>query len=295
MNKVKVAVLGSGNIGTDLMLKLRRSEILELTTVIGIDPNSDGLKMAREFGFETIDTGIKGFLEKPELADIVFDATSAKAHIRHAKLLRDAGKKVLDLTPAAVGPFVVPSVNISEHLDADNINLITCGGQATIPIVHAINRVQQVEYAEIVATISSKSAGPGTRANIDEFTQTTARGIEKIGRAKKGKAIIILNPAEPPIIMRDTIHVLLEDQVVDEERIITSVNEMAVQVQSYVPGYRLRQRPFFDGNRVTVFIEVEGAGDYLPKYSGNLDIMTAASVKVAEEWAKHKISKVTLI
>lgn len=295
MNKIKVAVLGSGNIGTDLMLKLRRSEILELTTVIGIDPDSDGLKMAREFGFETIDTGIKGFLEKPELADIVFDATSAKAHIRHAKLLRDAGKQVLDLTPAAVGPFVVPSVNISEHLDADNINLITCGGQATIPIVHAINRVQQVEYAEIVATISSKSAGPGTRANIDEFTQTTARGIEKIGGAKKGKAIIILNPAEPPIIMRDTIHVLLADQVVDEERIIISINEMAAQVQSYVPGYRLRQEPFFDGNRVTVFIEVEGAGDYLPKYSGNLDIMTAASVKVAEEWAKHKISKVTFI
>ncbi|MEQ2525929.1 acetaldehyde dehydrogenase (acetylating) [Robertmurraya yapensis] len=295
MNKVKVAVLGSGNIGTDLMLKLRRSEILELTTVIGIDPNSDGLRMAREFGFETIDTGIKGFLEKPELADIVFDATSAKAHIRHAKLLRDSRKQVLDLTPAAVGPFVVPSVNISEHLDADNINLITCGGQATIPIVHAINRVQQVEYAEIVATISSKSAGPGTRANIDEFTQTTARGIEKIGGAKKGKAIIILNPAEPPIIMRDTIHVLLEDQLVDEERIITSVNEMAAQVQTYVPGYRLRQQPFFDGNRVTVFIEVEGAGDYLPKYSGNLDIMTAASVKVAEEWAKHKISKVSLI
>lgn len=294
MNKVKVAVLGSGNIGTDLMLKLRRSELLELTTVIGIDPESDGLRMAREFGFETIDTGIKGFLERPELADIVFDATSAKAHIRHAKLLRDAGKQVLDLTPAAVGPFVVPTVNLHEHLVAENINLITCGGQATIPIVHAINRVQSVEYAEIVATISSKSAGPGTRANIDEFTQTTARGIEKIGGAKKGKAIIILNPAEPPIIMRDTVHVLLEDTDVDESAIISSVNDMAKQVQAYVPGYRLRQQPFFDGNRVTVFIEVEGAGDYLPKYSGNLDIMTAASVKVAEEWAKHKIAKVTL-
>lgn len=294
MNKVKVAVLGSGNIGTDLMLKLRRSELLELTTVIGIDPESDGLRMAREFGFETIDTGIKGFLERPELADIVFDATSAKAHIRHAKLLRDAGKQVLDLTPAAVGPFVVPTVNLDEHLDAENINLITCGGQATIPIVHAINQVQSVEYAEIVATISSKSAGPGTRANIDEFTQTTARGIEKIGGAKKGKAIIILNPAEPPIIMRDTVHVLLEDTDVDESAIISSVNDMAKQVQEYVPGYRLRQLPFFEGNRVTVFIEVEGAGDYLPKYSGNLDIMTAASVKVAEEWAKHKIANVTL-
>ncbi|MGG0719472.1 acetaldehyde dehydrogenase (acetylating) [Robertmurraya massiliosenegalensis] len=295
MNKVKVAILGSGNIGTDLMLKLRRSEILSLTTVIGIDPESEGLRMAREFGFETIDTGIKGFLERPELADIVFDATSAKAHIRHAKLLRDAGKQVLDLTPAAVGPFVVPSVNINEHLDADNINLITCGGQATIPIVHAINRVQAVEYAEIVATISSRSAGPGTRANIDEFTQTTASGIEKVGGAKMGKAIIILNPAEPPILMRDTIHVLLEGNQVDEEGIIASVNEMAQQVQSYVPGYRLRQEAFFDGNRVTVFIEVEGAGDYLPKYSGNLDIMTAAAVKVAEEWAKHKIAKVASV
>jgi acetaldehyde dehydrogenase (acetylating) len=282
--------LGSGNIGTDLMLKLGRSEVLELTTVIGIDPASEGLQKARELGYETIDTGIQGFLERPELADIVFDATSAKAHIRHAKLLKEAGKQVLDLTPAAVGPLVVPPVNIEEHVDAENINLITCGGQATIPIVHAINRVQPVEYAEIVATISSKSAGPGTRANIDEFTQTTARGIEKIGGAKKGKAIIILNPAEPPIMMRDTIHVLVQGVEVKAEEITASVKEMEKQVQLYVPGYRLRQEPIFDGNRVTVFIEVEGAGDYLPKYSGNLDIMTAASVKVAEEWAKHKIS-----
>ncbi|KAF0824940.1 acetaldehyde dehydrogenase (acetylating) [Cytobacillus firmus] len=294
MGKVKVAVLGSGNIGTDLMLKLRRSEVLELTTVIGIDPESDGLKKARELGYHTIDNGIKGFLERPELADIVFDATSAKAHIRHAKLLIEAGKQVLDLTPAAVGPFVVPPVNISEHLDANNINLITCGGQATIPIVHAINRVQPVEYAEIVATISSKSAGPGTRANIDEFTQTTSRGIEKIGGAKKGKAIIILNPAEPPILMRDTVHVLVDGEKVKEEEIIASIQEMEKQVQSYVPGYRLRQEPIFDGNKVTVFLEVEGAGDYLPKYSGNLDIMTAASVKVAEEWAMNKINKVTV-
>ncbi|MEH7356154.1 acetaldehyde dehydrogenase (acetylating) [Neobacillus drentensis] len=292
MGKVKVAVLGSGNIGTDLMLKLRRSEILELTTVIGIDPESDGLKRARELGYETIDNGLKEFLSRPELADIVFDATSAKAHMSHAKLLKEAGKQVLDLTPAAVGPFVVPSVNIGEHVDADNINLITCGGQATIPIIHAINRVQSVDYAEIVATISSKSAGPGTRANIDEFTQTTARGIEKIGGAKKGKAIIILNPAEPPIIMRDTVHVLVEGDTVHKEDIKASIMEMEKQVQSYVPGYRVRQEPIFEGNRVTVFIEVEGAGDYLPKYSGNLDIMTAASVKVAEEWAKHKISKV---
>ncbi|MCM3706619.1 MULTISPECIES: acetaldehyde dehydrogenase (acetylating) [Cytobacillus] len=292
MTKVKVAVLGSGNIGTDLMLKLHRSKVLELTTVIGIDPESDGLKKARELGYQTINNGIKEFLERPELADIVFDATSARAHVRHARLLKEAGKQVLDLTPAAVGPFVVPPVNISEHLDSNNINLITCGGQATIPMVHAINSVQPVEYAEIVATISSKSAGPGTRANIDEFTQTTSRGIEKIGGAKKGKAIIILNPAEPPILMRDTVHVLVNGEKVYEEKIIASIKEMERQVQSYVPGYRLRQEPIFDGNKVTVFLEVEGAGDYLPKYSGNLDIMTAAAVKVAEEWAKNKISKV---
>ena len=289
MGKVKVAILGSGNIGTDLMIKLGKSNILELTTVIGIDPDSDGLKKAREFGCETIDTGIKGFLERPELADIIFDATSAKAHIRHARLLREAGKQVLDLTPAAVGPLVVPPVNLNDHLEANNINLITCGGQATIPIVHAINRIHPVEYAEIVATISSKSAGPGTRANIDEFTETTARGIEKIGGAKKGKAIIILNPAEPPIMMRDTVHVLISGSEIDQERVTASIREMEKEVQSYVPGYRLRQDPIFDGQRVTIFIEVEGAGDYLPQYSGNLDIMTAASVKVAEEWAKHRI------
>jgi acetaldehyde dehydrogenase (acetylating) len=291
MSKIKVAVLGSGNIGTDLMMKLSRSTVLELTTVIGIDANSDGLKKAKELGYVAIDNGIDGFLERPELADIVFDATSAKAHIHHAKLLKEAGKKVLDLTPAAVGPIVVPPVNLRDHLDADNINLITCGGQATIPIVHAIQQVQPVEYAEIVATISSKSAGPGTRANIDEFTQTTARGIEEVGGAKKGKAIIILNPAEPPILMRDTIHVLVEGKAKAEE-IVASIRAMETEFQSYVPGYRIRQEPIIDGSSVTVFIEVEGAGDYLPVYSGNLDIMTAASVKVAEEWAKHKVESV---
>lgn len=293
MQKVKVAILGSGNIGTDLMLKLQRSEILELTTVIGIDPQSDGLQKARELGYETIDNGIKGFLEKPHLAEILFDATSAKAHIRNAKLLRSIGKKVLDMTPAAIGPFVVPSVNINANLEADNINLITCGGQATIPIVYAISQVQPVPYAEIVATISSKSAGPGTRANIDEFTQTTAKGIEQIGGAKKGKAIIILNPAEPPILMRNTIHALVEGTA-NEAAITKSIREMEKNVQSYVPGYRLRQNPVIEGNKVTVFIEVEGAGDYLPTYSGNLDIMTAASVRVAEEWAKQIISSISI-
>lgn len=294
MDKIKVAVLGSGNIGTDLMIKLGRSDVLELTTVIGIDPDSDGLRKARALGYETIDNGLDGFLARPELADIVFDATSAKAHIRHAKKLKEAGKQVLDLTPAAVGPLVVPPVNIQEHLDADNINLITCGGQATIPIVHAIDRVQSVTYAEIVATISSDSAGPGTRANIDEFTKTTAGGIEQIGGAEKGKAIIILNPAEPPIMMRDTIHVLVDGSDLKKEEIIQSIKEMEKDVQSYVPGYRVKQDPIFEDNKVTVFIEVEGAGDYLPSFSGNLDIMTAAAVKVAEEWAKHKLNKVVV-
>lgn len=291
MSKVKVAILGSGNIGTDLMIKLGRSEVLELTTVIGIDPESDGLRKAREAGYVAIDTGIQGFLERPELADIVFDATSAKAHVRHAKLLKEAGKKAIDMTPAARGPLVVPSVNMGTNIEAENINLITCGGQATIPMVHAVNRVSPVEYAEIVATISSKSAGPGTRANIDEFTETTSRAIEEVGGAKKGKAIIILNPAEPPIMMRDTVHALVEEGTLDEEKIRQSLKDMEKDVQSYVPGYRLRTEPQFDGNKVTIFIEVEGAGDYLPKYSGNLDIMTAAGVKVAEEFAKNQLAK----
>ncbi len=286
MPKVKTAILGSGNIGTDLLMKLRRSHHLELTAVIGIDPESDGLQRARKYGYQTFDNGIKGFLERPDLADIIFDATSAKTHIRHAKLLREAGKKVIDLTPAAVGPFVVPSVNLGSKLDADNINLITCGGQATIPIVHAINRVSSVSYAEIVATISSQSAGPGTRANIDEFTETTKRGLEEVGGARAAKAIIILNPADPPILMRDTIHALVDERTMNAHEISRSVQAMVQSVQSYVPGYRLRTEPIFDGNKVTVFIEVEGAGDYLPQYSGNLDIMTAAAVKVAEEVAK---------
>jgi acetaldehyde dehydrogenase (acetylating) len=291
MSKIKVAILGSGNIGTDLMMKLERSEVLELTTMIGVDPESDGLKRAKERGYVTIDNGLDGFLERPELADIVFDATSAKAHVRHAKKLKEAGKIALDLTPAARGVLVVPPVNLKEHIgQADNVNMITCGGQATIPIVHAINRVCPVDYAEIVATISSQSAGPGTRANIDEFTETTSRGIELIGGAKRGKAIIILNPAEPPILMRDTVHAIVEEGEMNEEAITCSIYDMVESVQSYVPGYRLRNEPIFDGNRVTIFLEVEGAGDYLPKYSGNLDIMTASAVKVAEEFAKHYLA-----
>jgi acetaldehyde dehydrogenase len=235
---------------------------------------------------------LSGFLEQhADQADIVFDATSAKAHIRHAKALRSAGKLALDLTPAAVGALVVPTVNLSEHLDKDNINLITCGGQATIPIVHAVNRVSRVLYAEIVATISSLSAGPGTRANIDEFTETTARGLVEIGGAQLGKAIIILNPAEPPILMRDTVYALVDPERMDEVAIRKSIFEMVEAIRSYVSGYRLRTEPIFEGNKVTVFLEVEGAGDYLPKYSGNLDIMTSAAVKVAEEFAKHRLMK----
>ncbi|OUM86333.1 acetaldehyde dehydrogenase (acetylating) [Parageobacillus thermoglucosidasius] len=294
MSKIKVAIIGSGNIGTDLMMKLRRSQILELTAMIGIDPDSEGLRKAKELGYETFDTGLEDFLQQPELAEtveIVFDATSAKAHYHHAALLKAAGKLTVDLTPAAVGPFVVPVVNLGFHLEQSNINMITCGGQATIPIVHAISRICPVEYAEIVATISSKSAGPGTRANIDEFTETTAHGIERIGGANKGKAIIILNPAEPPILMRNTVYAIVDEKLMDEQAIERSIVNMVKSVQSYVPGYRLRTKPIFDGNKVTVFLEVEGAGDYLPNYAGNLDIMTSAAVKVGEEFAKHRFAK----
>ena len=291
MSKIKAAIIGSGNIGTDLMMKLERSPYLQMTAMIGIDPQSDGLRRARERGYVTFDNGIEGFLSQPDLADIVFDATSAKAHLYNAQKLKEIGKVAIDLTPAAVGAFVVPPVNLHEHIGkVDNVNMVTCGGQATIPIVHAINRVSPVEYAEIVATISSRSAGPGTRANIDEFTETTAHGLEVIGGAKKGKAIIILNPAEPPIIMRDTVYALVADGTMDEDKIAQSIYDMVKTVQTYVPGYRLRQEPLFDGNRVTVFLEVEGAGDYLPPYSGNLDIMTAAATKVGEEIAKHMLA-----
>jgi acetaldehyde dehydrogenase len=290
MKKIKAAILGSGNIGTDLMKKLQRSLEIELTTVIGIDPDSDGLRKAKEAGFHTISNGLEGFLQQPELADIIFDATSAYAHIEHAKALKAIGKQVIDLTPAAIGPAVIPPVNLHEHLQADNVNMVTCGGQATIPMVYAISTLYNVEYAEIVATISSRSAGPGTRANIDEFTRTTSRAIESVGRAKEGKAIIILNPAEPPILMRDTIHCLVERTIDDKDALIEIIEEMVQKVQQYVPGYRLAQKPYIEENRVSVFVEVEGAGDYLPPYAGNLDIMTAAAVKVAEEWAKARVT-----
>ncbi|MGD7051595.1 acetaldehyde dehydrogenase (acetylating) [Sutcliffiella horikoshii] len=285
MGKVKVAIIGSGNIGTDLMLKLHRSKSLELTAMIGIDPHSDGLRRAKAYGHTIIMNGVDGFLEKLDLADILFDATSAKAHYRHAKALSKTGKHLIDLTPAAIGPFVVPTVNLLEHINKPVVNMVTCGGQATIPIIHAVSQVCEVEYAEIVATIASKSAGPGTRMNIDEFTTTTARAMEEIGGAKKGKAIIILNPAEPPILMRDTVYCQVQNLKGKEEQISDAIARRVREIQEYVPGYRLRTEPIFDGDKVSIFIEVKGAGDYLPDYSGNLDIMTAAAVKVGEEKA----------
>nr|WP_276208309.1 acetaldehyde dehydrogenase (acetylating) [Fictibacillus barbaricus] len=289
VKKVKAAIIGSGNIGTDLMYKLQGSDCLELTAMIGIDAESEGLRRAKSAGYRVFTNGIEDFVERPELADIIFDATSAKAHIRHAEILKDMGKTVIDLTPAAVGPFVCPPVNSGEHLESRNINMITCGGQATIPIIHAINEAADVTYGEIVATISSLSAGPGTRANIDEFTITTRRGIEEVGGADKGKAIIILNPAAPPILMRATVYCEVKHD--DKEQIRESIMNMEKRVQGYVPGFRLKQEPLFDGNRVTVFVEVEGAGDYFPKYAGNLDIMTAAAKQAGEMAAKHLLGE----
>jgi acetaldehyde dehydrogenase len=282
-SKIKVAVIGPGNIGTDLMYKIRRSEKMDLVLMSGIKPDSEGLALAGKLGIETSLSGIEAILKDDEIR-IVFDSTGARPHLKHAPLLKDAGKIAIDLTPAAVGPYVVPNVNLHEHLDKTNVNMVTCGGQATTPIVAAVSRVCRVRYAEIVATISSKSAGPGTRQNIDEFTRTTARGLEVLGGAEKGKAIIVMNPAEPPIMMRDTVFALVDNP--DEDAIRKSVAEMVAGVQKYVPGYKLKVEPFVDGDKVTTMIEVEGAGDYLPKYSGNLDIMTAAACAVGEAFAE---------
>ncbi|MGA1424304.1 MAG: acetaldehyde dehydrogenase (acetylating) [Steroidobacteraceae bacterium] len=284
-NKINAALIGSGNIGTDLMFKALRSHEIHPSWMVGIDAASDGLAKARQHGLKTTDQGIDGLL--PHLASddirIAFDATSAYIHPENARKLREAGVVVIDLTPAAIGPFCVPPVNLAEHAGKRemNVNMVTCGGQATIPMVAAVSRVQPVDYAEIVATVASRSAGPGTRKNIDEFTRTTARGIETVGGAKRGKAIIILNPAEPPLIMRDTVHCLTADEP-NRDQIIDSVQTMIKEVQRYVPGYSLKNGPVFDGNRVSIYLEVEGLGDYLPKYAGNLDIMTAAALRTAE-------------
>jgi acetaldehyde dehydrogenase len=309
MSKTKVAIIGSGNIGTDLMIKvMRTSQNLEMAAMVGIDPDSDGLARAKRFGFATTHEGVDGLvaLDGFDEIDIVFDATSAKAHEHNARRLQPLGKRMIDLTPAAIGPYVVPAVNLTDHLDAPNVNMVTCGGQATIPVVAAVSRVVPVAYAEIVASIASKSAGPGTRANIDEFTETTSAAIVEVGGARRGKAIIILNPAEPPLIMRDTVFCLVDapDPAVHDE-IRTSVEKMVADVAAYVPGYRLKQQvqisaipadqpveTLTDGTRpthqVSVFLEVEGAAHYLPAYAGNLDIMTSAGLQVAERIAAAK-------
>ena len=292
MERTAVAILGSGNIGTDLMYKLKRSALLRPVLMAGIIPDSEGLARARQEGLATTSDGIDGVLKQKESFDIVFDATTAAAHKQHAPLLNNAGKIAIDLTPAAVGPYVIPLVNLDEHVGAMNVNLVSCGGQATVPLVSALDELAPVEYAEIVATIASKSAGPGTRQNIDEFTDTTARGLEKIGGAARGKAIIVLNPAEPPILMRNTVYGVLADA--DEAKILQSIEAMVERIQQYVPGYRLRAKPLIQDvtngdqkKKVTLFVEVEGAGDFLPKYAGNLDIMTSAAVKVGEEIGRH--------
>jgi acetaldehyde dehydrogenase len=308
MSRTKVAVIGSGNIGTDLVIKLKRiAQHLEIAVLVGIDPASDGLARARRMGISTVHTGVQGLIEHPEFdsIDIVFDSTSAKAHVTNAEALAPYGKRLIDLTPAALGPYVVPAVNLDDYLDAPDVNMVTCGGQATIPIVAGISRITPVHYAEIVASIASKSAGPGTRANIDEFTETTAKAIEVVGRAARGKAIIVLNPADPPLIMRDTVLALVTDP--DYNAVRASIHDMVAQVAVYVPGYRLKHQVQFTpvtepvttltGDidvgpnlvKVSVFLEVEGAAHYLPAYAGNLDIMTSAALQVAEKLAERKL------
>lgn len=292
MSKIRCGIIGSGNIGTDLLFKLQRSETLEPTVMIGIDPQSEGLAEAKKQGLTVIDDGIDSVTSYPNIADIYFDATSAKAHEKNNEVIQSLGKKIIDLTPAAIGPYVVPSINMDDNVEETNVNMVTCGGQSTIPIVRAVSEVVPVTYAEIVSTVSSKSAGPGTRQNIDEFTQTTAKAIESIGKAGEGKVIIILNPAEPPIMMRNTIHLII-DKYNDAiyEQINKAIENTVTTVQQYVPGYTISSEPYFNNERVTISLEVTGLGDYLPEYAGNLDIMTAAAVRVGEEFAERKIKE----
>jgi acetaldehyde/propanal dehydrogenase len=292
-SKVKAAIIGPGNIGTDLLVKAMRSKWIEPVWMVGVVADSPGLTRARELGLKTTAEGVDGMLPsmKEDGVQICFDATSAYVHAENSRKVNEQGAVMIDLTPAAIGPYCVPSVNLEEAVAAKamNVNMVTCGGQATIPMVYAVSRVQAVSYGEIVATVSSKSAGPGTRKNIDEFTRTTAGGISSVGGADEGKAIIIINPAEPPLIMRDTIHCLTRE-LPDQEAITRSVQEMIAEVQKYVPGYALKNGPVFDGNRVSIYLEVAGLGDFLPRYAGNLDIMTAAGLRTAELYAQQILS-----
>jgi acetaldehyde/propanal dehydrogenase len=291
--KIKCALIGPGNIGTDLLAKLQRSAVLEPVWMVGIDPESDGLRRAQAIGIKTTAEGVDGLLPHvlEDGVQIAFDATSAYIHADNSRKLNALGVLMIDLTPAAIGPFCVPPVNLMSHMGqgAMNVNMVTCGGQATIPMVAAVSRVQPVRYGEIVATVASRSVGPGTRKNIDEFTRTTAGAVEQIGGAKKGKAIIVINPAEPALMMRDTVHCLTETTP-DQAAITASIHQMIAEVQKYVPGYKLVNGPMFDGNRVSVYLEVEGLGDYLPKFAGNLDIMTAAAARTAEMFAEEIIA-----
>ena len=289
-NKIKAAIIGPGNIGTDLLMKAMRSEVIEPLWMVGVVEDSPGLSRARELGLKITAEGVDGMLQsmREDGVQICFDATSAYVHAENSRKVNAQGAVMIDLTPAAIGPFCVPSVNLADAVAAKamNVNMVTCGGQATIPLVAAVSRVQAVSYGEIVATVSSKSAGPGTRKNIDEFTRTTANGISSVGGAAQGKAIIVINPAEPPLIMRDTVHCLTVETP-DEAAITASIHDMIVEVQKYVPGYTLKNGPVFDGNRVSIYMEVEGLGDFLPKYAGNLDIMTAAGLRTAEMYAQE--------
>jgi len=288
--KIKAAIIGPGNIGTDLLMKARRSEWIEPVWMVGVEPDSPGLARAREMGLKTTSEGVDGLVAtmKADGVQICFDATSAYVHASNSAKVTAQGALMIDLTPAAIGPYCIPPVNLKDHVGKRemNVNMVTCGGQATIPMVYAVSRVQKVAYGEIVATVSSKSVGPGTRKNIDEFTRTTAGAVERVGGAAEGKAIIVINPAEPPLIMRNTIHCLTEDEP-DQEAITRSVHEMVAEVQKYVPGYTLKNGPVFDGKRITVWMEVAGLGDFLPRYAGNLDIMTAAALRTAEMFAEE--------
>ena len=292
-NRIKAAIIGPGNIGTDLLMKAQRSEVIEPVWMVGVDAESPGLARAAELGLKTTAEGVEGMLStmRGDGVQICFDATSAYVHAENSRKVNEQGAVMIDLTPAAIGPFCVPPVNLVDAVakKAMNVNMVTCGGQATIPLVAAVSRIQEVVYGEIVATVSSKSAGPGTRKNIDEFTRTTAKGIEVCGGAHSGKAIIVINPAEPPLIMRDTVHCLTQETP-NQEAIIESVHAMIKEVQQYVPGYTLKNGPVFDGKRVSIYMEVEGLGDFLPKYAGNLDIMTAAGLRTAEMYAEEMLA-----